>query len=98
MRRAFALAVALAACDRPRQTATASDCGSPSSDSARAACIALDTTSRLTHQVRKVHEFRRDSVGYSILTLPVQPRGTDGDLTVHVSKTFKVTGFGSDSA
>lgn len=99
MRRVIAFALALAGCDRPRQASgSPSNCGSLSSDSAHAACVALDTATRLTRETRKVHEFRRDSLGFSILTLPVKPTHTDGDLTVHVSKAFNVNGFGPDSA
>ena len=73
-------------------------CEREGSDSARAVCVALNAADRQRGQPTRVLEFRREPGGYSILTLPAKPLGTDGDLTVHVSHTFKVTGFGPDSA
>jgi hypothetical protein len=72
-------------------------CASPN-DSARAAQLALDTASKRASAAYFVREFRCEPGGYSILTLPVRALRTDGDLTVHVSANFRVTGFGPDSA
>ena len=92
------LSSATAVCGRTEGAATSDrDCLVSSSDSARAVCTALDTAERLTDVERRVAEFRFDSAGFSILTLPVQPKATDGDLTVRLSKDFKVVGFGPDS-
>ena len=81
-----------------RQSATSAAACATAADSTRAARVALDTAARLTGQARVVHEFRCEVGGYSILTLPTVVRATDGDLTVRVSRTFVVTGFGPDSA
>jgi hypothetical protein len=92
-----AVVAAIAGCARdeaPRGDA----CEREGTDSARAVCVALDAARRRTGQEPQALEFRRDSAGYSILTIPTKSLATDGDLTVHVSHAFEVTGFGPDSA
>jgi hypothetical protein len=94
----IAVAVASASCAGGRDSAQAPACEHKATDSARAACVAVDAASRRAGRAQRVHEFRTVPAGYSILTVPVEVRRTDGDLTVHVSRTFEVTGFGPDSA
>ena len=83
----------VASCAQAPREASAVACPDGLADSARAVCIALDTTTRLAHEPRRVYEFRRDSAGFAILTVPRRATHTDGEMTVHVSKAFKVIGF-----
>jgi hypothetical protein len=96
--RTIAVVVACASCAGGGDAAQAPACEQEGTDSARAACVAVEAASRRVGRAQRVQEFRREQAGYSILTVPVEIRGTDGDLTVHVSRTFEVTGFGPDSA
>ncbi len=92
---------ALTGCEtdaRPPRDTVAVRCDLAATDSARAVCVALDTATKRAGGPRRLHEFRRDTGGYSILTLPERSMATDGDLTVRLSRDFRVLGFGPDSA
>ena len=92
---------ALIACQaeaRPPSDTAAVRCELAATDSARAVCVAIEAASKRAGRAQRLHEFRRDSGGFSILTPPEMSRGTDGDLTVRLSRDFVVLGFGPDSA
>jgi hypothetical protein len=91
-------AVAATSCTGGEHAARGRRCEREGTDSARAACVAVEAASRRAGVAQRVHEFRWEPGGYSILTVPVKLRGTDGEVTVHVSHAFEVTSFGPDSA
>lgn len=72
-------------------------CASPATDSARAVCIALRAASR-DGLGAKVLEMRREEGGFCIVTVPDDPRVTDGRAAVRVGADGRVRGMAmSDS-
>jgi hypothetical protein len=96
----FPTALTLIACQADTESRTAASsapCAREPGDSARTVDIAVAAASRQAGRPQRVHEFRREPGGFSILTLPERVPGRDGDLTVRLNCFNVVVGFGPDS-
>ena len=91
---AIAVTVAAGACAE-RHSSAASDCREPSSDSARAACIAVDTVTRASGIPSRVLSAERTTGGgFRIRTVPASANTLDGMglvLTDRAGRVIKVT-------
>jgi hypothetical protein len=84
-----ALAVLAVAC--ARREVAAADCRAPASDSARAACVALDTVVRSSGvRSRALSAARAADGGFRVRTVPAEANVLDGMAVVEVDRAGRV--------